>query len=440
MDGFALWNALTAVATVAATLIALILLRQGQADRRTLRRKDDEEQAALLVAAILQQHTSMGTGTWSLDGSTIFLKNESPRSLVIESITLVERACWQELESRGTDRLTETYLNEFQPAMGTRLLVGGETIEVPLAKASSASGRTFAIIDFRDARNIQWKKRTDTGEFKRARRELNALQNWVQACVNRLPGAGFLWNRLMIKPVIEAAKRRVDRVPVSLTMHRRLWGYWGGGEREMWTEPDEAPPLWPYEELPLPSSTKLAFLRKSQKDRARMVDQGHLSSQTRFPHSRDFNTVWWQSRSGVLYSWDSPEGHELARVQLSEQSPGTGHTNYPTVPDRGTEIEIRLLEVAEPARRNGVGRRLVEAIATMYPNHRLVAISIDDDDESARFWRALQWQRHEHSGNPPGRPMFTLERSPVTTIASPQSTPSQYPPSTHSASASTAGP
>lgn len=241
----AAWSAIEAMGTGVTALIALVLLAQGQSDRRELRRREAASQASLLVATTVQAR-----------GGVLLLRNESPRSILLEHITLVRQDTWQSMLGQGREALhtvSMPTLGGFGPM--PLLLHGGETREVILPGVVPLyPGLSFAIIEFRDAHGTAWKKRTDTGEFKEATPEINPFQRRVQKVVARCRFAQWLWSKLLIDPAMKAARTRQDRVPRVLTLHRALWGYWGGGEREVWTAPEASPPQWSFDELFIPPS------------------------------------------------------------------------------------------------------------------------------------------------------------------------------------------
>lgn len=110
-----------------------------------------------------------------------------------------------------------------------------------------------------------------------------------------------------------------------------------------------------------------------------------------------FNAKWWQKMragSNHRYLQARLNGVEVARVLLDE----VVHIDYYVdTPQLGTTaLQIELIEVSEKYRRRGIGREVVDRLAQLHPDRRLVAFSEGADE----FWHSLKWRRHERREDP----------------------------------------
>ncbi|MEU4594831.1 GNAT family N-acetyltransferase [Micromonospora aurantiaca (nom. illeg.)] len=125
-----------------------------------------------------------------------------------------------------------------------------------------------------------------------------------------------------------------------------------------------------------------------------------------FAENSDFSPSWWDYRSidGVK-SYALLEvrqgGVEVARIELD---PGVVIDHYLGTPELGNAaLEIELIEVAESHRRRGIGTKIIGALASRYPERRLLAFSEEADD----FWASLGWTRYDHPEGPQlNRPLY----------------------------------
>lgn len=95
---------------------------------------------------------------------------------------------------------------------------------------------------------------------------------------------------------------------------------------------------------------------------------------------------------------------EIARIELDQK---VAPADYVGVPPLGVSpLEIQLIEVRGDLRCKGIGRKIVGALASKYPDRRLVAFSEGADG----FWASLDWSRHLHrtdrEPNPRYRPLY----------------------------------
>lgn len=97
------------------------------------------------------------------------------------------------------------------------------------------------------------------------------------------------------------------------------------------------------------------------------------------PSSPGFEPQWWDDPG--LYGDGSIcfdvrlGGVEVARVRLEETLDISAYTAAPHLGD--AILQVDFFEVAERRRGEGIGRELVDRLATLYPDRRLVAISLN---------------------------------------------------------------
>lgn len=110
---------------------------------------------------------------------------------------------------------------------------------------------------------------------------------------------------------------------------------------------------------------------------------------------------WWDRWLGgddSVYVQVLRDGEEVARVMLDETVGIEHYVNTPPLGD--VALEIQFIDVRSDVRRQGIGRAVVEQLARMHPDRRLVAYS----EEADEFWSALGWQRYDHPEGPPHLP------------------------------------
>jgi GNAT superfamily N-acetyltransferase len=117
-----------------------------------------------------------------------------------------------------------------------------------------------------------------------------------------------------------------------------------------------------------------------------------------FADSDEFNQDWWCSQV------DPDDPYLLFEVRLGETEvarldleAGVAINDAFAVPELGAAtLEIGFFEVAKSRRRQGIGTRVVRALAARYPEQRLLAFSEQADD----FWASLGWQPYGHPDGP----------------------------------------
>ena len=112
----------------------------------------------------------------------------------------------------------------------------------------------------------------------------------------------------------------------------------------------------------------------------RWIDVGQIDEILAAPHLFDEPpTLEWAER------FLNEPGHHLAIASLDEFAAGFVSGVEMTHPDKGTEMFLYELAVDESARRRGVGRALVEALAARAREHGCYGMWVltDADNEAA---------------------------------------------------------
>lgn len=129
-------------------------------------------------------------------------------------------------------------------------------------------------------------------------------------------------------------------------------------------------------------------------------------SRSPFELNPNYQHEWWNrlphvdSREYPFYS-ARIDGAEVARVQL-EKTLNFEHYRRARL-YRADALGIARIEVDATIRLRGIGREVVAAIATKFPQPRLVAFSEGADG----FWEdALRWERFDPDSGPGRGPMF----------------------------------
>lgn len=237
-------------ATVATAVVALVLLYQGQRDRRRLREETARRQAAMVMVAAHSDWVTTAPSARRLTGSTLTIRNESDQAIRLDHLTLVNAGGWQQLKERGAWTLDTTDVAPPSPLLRPRNEI---TVQLPEGWGldSGVTGSDFAVVFFVDARNQQWRLRTDTYELALACRHLNLGQRLFQD-LTRMPPVRWLFIGLPSRAARRSVRRHPDRTPLSLRWVRATFGYWPGGgpaEHAPWTRPYDAPASWGYEGL-----------------------------------------------------------------------------------------------------------------------------------------------------------------------------------------------
>lgn len=116
-----------------------------------------------------------------------------------------------------------------------------------------------------------------------------------------------------------------------------------------------------------------------------------------FERSAEFPAPWWymsysdDPQARCFSAWR--DGVEVGRCKLHLFEPAEAWAGFDDQPNG--QVDILALEVAVPARRQGVGRAVLLAIGAEYPGTRLTALN--DDATSRKFWDGIGWTRHDSS-------------------------------------------
>lgn len=229
------WDAMSAIFTMAATLIALYLLAQGQGDRRVLRRIKEREQAVRVMAWHEDSWTSLSESSAVLAERIFYFRNDSDLPVDLTHVEYVTPSL-HSIESHREDERLEWDRLVIRP--------GGEW-----HRRFEHDHPYFAIMEFTDTAGARWRRRTDTSELQEIPRPIRwwqrAFQTVCRVRVFYWPLLG-IWERQAVRRV---ARDGPDQVPWQVKYARFMFGYWGPGEPDEWKIPFAAPPLWEYEEL-----------------------------------------------------------------------------------------------------------------------------------------------------------------------------------------------
>ncbi len=224
-------------------LIAIGLLFQGLRDRERVRGEQLRAQAELVTLSVIAP-----TVATVVRSPVLVILNNSTLPIHIERITQVDGGePWTEIESRGERRLNTTAF-----AQTNALIRPRDEVRVGTPDGTSLEagvGGPFAIVEFRDARGMRWKRRTDTFELRLDETKLNIAQSLVQRFASRHERLYTAFATPLERMAVRAARRDPSRIPRTLRFQRALWGYWGPGEEDPWLMPEGAPPLWRFVEL-----------------------------------------------------------------------------------------------------------------------------------------------------------------------------------------------
>lgn len=116
-----------------------------------------------------------------------------------------------------------------------------------------------------------------------------------------------------------------------------------------------------------------------------------------YPRSDRFEkTAWWNDRvlgddSSARWVSVLRDGEEVARCRFDLLD---GPRTFGWLgPLSNGQLDVLLLEVAQVARRQGIGRATLNAIKELYPLRKMTALN--DDATSRAFWDGIGWTRHE---------------------------------------------
>lgn len=271
------WTILESVSTAAgalltfvAVMVSLYLLRQGQQDRRVLQANAERRQAAKVTihTSTLTEAAEGDSNSAHVIGSEVTVFNESDQLVFVTAIRLVRSYSWEFLEKEGKQfQETESVpLNNYASSV---LLRPGASLTHTLPDGwllETGVGGDFAVVGFRDSESRLWEKRSDTLKLRSMTLGMSAWSQRIQRACSRWPTL----HKVLLSPAIwlatRSARKRPNRVPLSLRYVRAMWGYWGAGEQDEWSIPQGAPPLYRYSELypPPPQKSRSDKQRKAQ--------------------------------------------------------------------------------------------------------------------------------------------------------------------------------
>jgi hypothetical protein len=241
---------LAQVATAGAFVVSLVLLWQGQRDRREIRRVREEEQARRVTLGVEQHQRQTGPHSSETLGCTLHVRNDSDRQVQIGALTLVWSDAWETVRERGEFQLciepVELGRSFLRPTEGLNLHFDQRWI------GDSVSGGDFAVLHIVDESGGRWRRRSDTGELQRWPSPPGKFPRAFQSVARTLPPVHWLLIHWPARLAFRRVRRRgASMVPLSARWVVALWGYWPAGERDPWLRPQGAPALWGYDTLEL---------------------------------------------------------------------------------------------------------------------------------------------------------------------------------------------
>lgn len=247
-------DAAAGVATVVTAAVALFLLGQGQSDRRRIHRDEQRRQASQVTLSVVSSWTKLDENTETPNWFRLVVLNESDQVIHLNAVTLVEPSTWARLQEIGRTRLRTEDVRVAEHLIRPRTEV---TLDLPdgWVIQSGVEGADFIIINFTDARGNDWERRSDTYHLRPVPEPINSAQRLFQTITRRAKPLHWLLAELPARAAIHRARTHPDRIPLALRWCRATHGYWGPGEEDRWLSPDEAPPLWPYTDLPPESAS-----------------------------------------------------------------------------------------------------------------------------------------------------------------------------------------
>lgn len=237
---------------------AVFLLWQGQQDRRNVRRQDAEQRARMVTLSVHQQTKPHGKTSYSILSTALQLRNDGDMPVHIQGLALMCMDSWENLTDKGYSSLQHAPLDFGPRPLHPRQQ---EQILVPASAGwigDTWSGSDFAVLEFRDEGGLVWLRRSDTGELKPLARQPPPWQRLVNPSIPR-PVRHAILVKPLVLPLLSFLSRGAIRrarakgpetEPWQLRAFRFIWGYWGAGEIDEWYEPQGAPALWRYDEMP----------------------------------------------------------------------------------------------------------------------------------------------------------------------------------------------
>lgn len=233
----------SAMANVVLAVIALLLLFQGQNDRRKDRKARERDQASRVSVAVIENNVKISEFGYSRESRVIRLRNDSDLPISYSgSVFLYVNKEWNSKDSTLHSPSDENY----------RSIETGESSLRPHEETELVDTHhewDYAVFEFEDSNGWSWARATNTGGLYR----LNDDLSWYQRCYQRLESLPLLQYPLQVLPswMIRCSIKRMPqnsfRVPASARLLRLLRGSMPIGEMSPWETPQNFDARdWPY--------------------------------------------------------------------------------------------------------------------------------------------------------------------------------------------------
>lgn len=237
------WSAL---ANVILAVIAVVLLLQGQRDRRKDRQANDREQANRISIAIIENNVRKNDFSYERKSRTIRLRNDSDLPINYSgSISLHRDEVWDRENSMlwprsdADDGSVETGETSLRPHEEREFI-------------DTNHGWDYAVFEFEDSNGRGWARATNTGGLYL----LTGGAIWRQEAYQRLamlPGLRYpldIWPANLVVWSIKRTPKVPLKIPASARLIRCLRGDMPIGEPRPWELPQGFDARdWPYYRL-----------------------------------------------------------------------------------------------------------------------------------------------------------------------------------------------
>lgn len=234
MDALTFWTAASGIGTVATAGVSLYLLGQGQRDRRRLRENQERSQAELIAMSYTPGGDTSPATADNWPGRLLTVHNNSNQPAYLLGVEFTDNPNGGEPGRCLLETISRQPLDE-----DTVILPGrAKDIPVPVSRSPEIGVLgDFAIVSFRDARGVEWRRRSDTLELDRPawHSRPNLVQRFVEAADRVAPEkVSMTVNGWLYRRACKAAKSRPDRVPLVVRLVKWFRGSWPVGDPDPW--------------------------------------------------------------------------------------------------------------------------------------------------------------------------------------------------------------
>jgi hypothetical protein len=246
VDALTFWTAASGIGTVATAGVSLYLLRQGQRDRRQLREDQDRSQAELIAVSYTPGGDAAPVSADNWPGRFLTVHNNSNQPAYLLGVEFTDNP------NGGEPGRTFLETISRQAPDGDTVILPGEAKDVPVPVSRSPEIGVlgdFAIVSFRDARGVEWRRRSDTLELDRPawHSRLNLVQRFVEAADRAVPEkVSVIVNGWFYRRAFKAAQSRPDRVPFAVRLVKWFRGSWPVGDPDPWLLVPDGNVAWAY--------------------------------------------------------------------------------------------------------------------------------------------------------------------------------------------------